>query len=107
MLDHSLPRLGTQHQSVNSRILATSWVHIFSSRALNELRGGWTSFASSRRTPYVVGEVADQLGIEVPDSARPLFGLPSFVFDDDNSSADIPTTPAVSFQSGNQGSTLA
>jgi len=106
LLDPSLPQLGTQHQSLKSRVLATSWVHIFSSRALNELRGGWTSFASNRSTPYVVGEVADQLGIEVPDSARPLFGLPSFVFDDE-APADIPTTPALSFQAGNQGSTLA
>lgn len=105
LLDPSLPQLGTQPRNSKSRILATSWVHIFSSRALNELRGGWTSAALSRRTPFVVGDVADRLGIEVPDTARPLFGLPSFSFPADQV-ADIPSTPEASFQDENR-STLS
>lgn len=107
LLDASFPRLGTQQPSRKNHILAASWVHIFSSRALNELRGGWTSAASDRPTPFVVGEVADQLGIQVPDSARPLFGLPSFSFPDDQV-ADIPSTPAASSQDENRrGSTFS
>jgi hypothetical protein len=76
----TFPRLGNSNRTFRSRTAAASWVRVLSPRSSNELRIGYNLQRSDRRSPHMVGELGDSLGIEVPAGARGRPGYPALSF---------------------------
>jgi hypothetical protein len=85
----SLPNLGTQDRRFRALTAAGSWVHVASSRLMNELRAGFNQEVQNRRSHFVVGQVADDLQIEVPSGSRERRGHTSFTFSGSNRIASL------------------
>ncbi len=84
----ALTQLGILDRRAQALTLVAGWTRVLSQGAVNELRFGYNLHDSRRRSQFVAGPVADQLGIEVPAGAREARGFPTFIF----SGANRPTS---------------
>ena len=75
-----LTNLGTLDRSSKAVTVATGWTKIFATSVVNEFRGGYSLDSRNRRSRFIAGDVASQLGIDIPPLAATAPGFPQFQF---------------------------
>ncbi len=68
---------------------ANGWTRVWSSTIVNELRGGYNSTTSNRRSHFIAGQVGQDIGVDVPALAQDAPGFPTFLFAGANRPSDI------------------
>src|SRR5262249_25852061 len=84
-----LVNLGTLDRKSKAITLANGWTRVWSNTRVNELRIGYSVDDRHRRSTYIAGDVAQQLGIEIPSLAQAAPGFPQFLFSGSNRPSDI------------------
>jgi len=84
-----LTNLGTLDRRSKAVTVASGWTRVFSGTLVNEFRAGYSLDDRNRRSTYIAGEVARQLGIEIPPLAADVPGFPQFIFSGSNRPSDI------------------
>jgi hypothetical protein len=84
-----LTNLGLLDRRSKAITLASGWNRIWSDTLLNEFRGGYSADTRNRRSHFIAGSVASQLGVEMPPLAAEVPGFPSFLFSGANRPSDI------------------
>ena len=84
-----LTNLGLLDRGSKAVTIAAGWTRIWSSNVVNEFRGGYTTDTRNRRSRFIAGTVASQLGLEVPALAAQAPGFPTFLFSGGNRPSDI------------------
>ena len=99
-----LTNIGTLDRSSKAITLATGWTRIFGPRLFNEFRAGYSLDSRNRRSQYIAGDVASQLGIEIPSLAAGAPGFPQFQFSGTNRPSAIQDQRQNSFRDLRQSS---
>ena len=68
---------------------ANGWTRVWSNTIVNELRGGYSSTTSNRRSHFIAGQVGQDIGVDVPALAQNAPGFPTFLFAGANRPSDI------------------
>ncbi|MEQ1757228.1 MAG: TonB-dependent receptor [Vicinamibacterales bacterium] len=82
--DARFPNLGVFDRRLESRTVTGAWTRQLSSRAVNELRTGYVTDRSNRRSTFVAADVAANLGLEIPTTGLGRRGYPAFTFQGSN-----------------------
>jgi hypothetical protein len=84
-----LTNLGLLDRQSKAITLAAGWTRVWSGTVVNEFRAGYSSDVRDRRSHFIAGDFAPQLGLEVPPLAAQAPGFPSFLFSGSNRPSDI------------------
>jgi carboxypeptidase family protein/TonB-dependent receptor-like protein len=79
-----LTNLGTLDRGSKAVTVAGGWTKIFAPTVFNEFRAGYSLDSRDRRSQYIAGDIAGQLGIEIPALAAQAPGFPQFQFSGTN-----------------------
>jgi hypothetical protein len=99
-----LVNVGTLDRKSKAITWANGWTRIWSNSKVNEFRVGYSLDDRHRRSNYVAGDVARQVGIEIPGLAQASPGFPQFLFSGSNRPSDIRDTQQNSFRDLRQAS---
>ncbi|PYR60744.1 MAG: hypothetical protein DMF91_11560, partial [Acidobacteria bacterium] len=99
-----LVNLGRVNRQSKAITWANGWTRVWSSAVVNEFRTGYSLDDRHRRSTFVAGDVARQVGIEIPSLAQQAPGFPQFLFSGSNRPSDIRDTQQNSFRDLRQAS---
>ena len=88
----SFPNFGVQDRRLDSRSETATWTRTVSSRLVNDLRGGFVTDRSNRRSHFDAADVAATLGLDIPAGGLGRRGYPAFTFQGANSVRGIADT---------------
>jgi hypothetical protein len=82
--DPRFPNLGVQDRRIRARTVTGGWTRAISGTLLNEIRAGYSTDRSNRRSSHVAADVVTAVGLELPATAGDRRGYPSFTFQGSN-----------------------